>query len=173
MRRFFPILAALVCGVLANPAGAYVTYTFVGGRAIDGQSFIKTTADYLTGDASFRPSELDSCGAVFGDCRGVNLYELGSSVIIVFFEYDPEDEEVFDATYRFSGAQLDATGTWFSPGFPGGLFSISGAPGPLPEPPPIDPPGPPVPEPGTWALMLLGFGLAGTALRRRQRVRPA
>ena len=26
-----------------------------------------------------------------------------------------------------------------------------------------------VPEPGTWAMMLLGFGAAGTALRRRKR----
>jgi hypothetical protein len=28
---------------------------------------------------------------------------------------------------------------------------------------------PPVPEPATWAMMLTGFGLIGTALRRRQR----
>ena len=27
----------------------------------------------------------------------------------------------------------------------------------------------PVPEPGTWAMMLLGFGAAGYAMRRRQR----
>jgi PEP-CTERM motif-containing protein len=27
-----------------------------------------------------------------------------------------------------------------------------------------------VPEPGTWAMMLLGFGAAGSALRRRRRV---
>ena len=27
----------------------------------------------------------------------------------------------------------------------------------------------PVPEPATWALMIIGFGLAGAALRRRQR----
>ncbi len=27
-----------------------------------------------------------------------------------------------------------------------------------------------VPEPATWAMMIAGFGLAGSALRRRQRV---
>ena len=29
--------------------------------------------------------------------------------------------------------------------------------------------GPPVPEPATWAMMLLGFGAAGTAIRRSRR----
>ncbi|WP_294250447.1 PEPxxWA-CTERM sorting domain-containing protein [uncultured Sphingomonas sp.] len=29
-----------------------------------------------------------------------------------------------------------------------------------------------VPEPGQWALLITGFGLAGTALRRRSRIRP-
>jgi hypothetical protein len=28
---------------------------------------------------------------------------------------------------------------------------------------------PPVPEPGTWAMMLLGFGGIGMAMRRRRR----
>jgi len=28
-----------------------------------------------------------------------------------------------------------------------------------------------VPEPATWALMLAGFGLAGTAMRTRRRTR--
>lgn len=35
------------------------------------------------------------------------------------------------------------------------------------EPPP--PPPPAVPEPGTWATMLIGFGFTGWALRRRRR----
>lgn len=36
----------------------------------------------------------------------------------------------------------------------------------------ITPPGgtPPVPEPATWAMMLLGFGATGFAMRRRRRV---
>lgn len=39
------------------------------------------------------------------------------------------------------------------------------------EPPPTEPPPTPpvVPEPGTWATMLLGFGLTGWVLRRRRR----
>ena len=40
-------------------------------------------------------------------------------------------------------------------------------PPPPPSPPP--PPPPPIPEPGTWMMMTVGFGLVGTALRRRRR----
>jgi hypothetical protein len=32
---------------------------------------------------------------------------------------------------------------------------------------------PPVPEPETWALMVLGVGLVGTVARRRQRAATA
>lgn len=49
---------------------------------------------------------------------------------------------------------------------------------PPPEnPPPENPPPPPetptVPEPGTWATMLLGFGLTGVMIRRRRRTQSA
>jgi len=30
----------------------------------------------------------------------------------------------------------------------------------------------PVPEPATWAMMILGFGIAGYGLRRRKALRP-
>ncbi len=30
-----------------------------------------------------------------------------------------------------------------------------------------------MPEPGTWALMIVGFGLIGSTMRRRQKLRPA
>lgn len=50
---------------------------------------------------------------------------------------------------------------------PGG----GGGPNPPPpvEPPPPPPPPPAVPEPGTWATMLMGFGLIGWLMRRRRR----
>jgi len=52
-----------------------------------------------------------------------------------------------------------------------------GGGGDTPTPPvtpvtPVTPITPAVPEPDTWALMLLGFGATGIALRRRRVVRP-
>lgn len=52
-----------------------------------------------------------------------------------------------------------ATDMWAGPGETGNTGGV-GAPGGSPG----------VPEPATWALMLVGFGLAGTALRRRTAV---
>ena len=58
-------------------------------------------------------------------------------------------------------------------GFPGGGGGGGGGGGSITNPaPPITPPAPPVgvvPEPATWAMMILGFGLIGSALRRAGR----
>lgn len=40
-------------------------------------------------------------------------------------------------------------------------------------PPPVDTVAPAVPEPGTWLMMLLGFGMIGSAMRGRGRLRGA
>lgn len=45
-----------------------------------------------------------------------------------------------------------------------------GGPNPPPREEPPPPPPPAVPEPGTWATMLLGFGLSGWMIRRRRRM---
>lgn len=64
----------------------------------------------------------------------------------------------------------------FLPGVPGGGGVIGGTPTPPPDggeaitPTPgtdVAPPIPAVPEPATWAMMLIGFGLVGVLLRRR------
>ena len=80
-----------------------------------------------------------------------------------------------------------APGGGSSSGFPGGISTvvpsgpggIPGGPNPgTPTPggptdPNVEPPVAAVPEPGTWALMLIGFGLCGAALRRRRKSLPA
>ena len=45
------------------------------------------------------------------------------------------------------------------------------APQELPEVPPPPPPPPAVPEPTTWAMLLLGFGVIGAGLRRKRSLR--
>jgi hypothetical protein len=54
----------------------------------------------------------------------------------------------------------------------GGCCGGGGGGGDNPTPNPTDSP-PPVPEPGTWATMLLGFGMTGLLMRRRRRFSPA
>jgi hypothetical protein len=61
-------------------------------------------------------------------------------------------------------------GGFILPGI-GGIGGIGATPTPptTTPPPPVETPVPAVPEPGTWMLMLLGFGIAGTAARRGRR----
>lgn len=59
-----------------------------------------------------------------------------------------------------------------APAFPGGISTVVPPVTTVPENPTIPVPPPPpvtgaVPEPETWALMILGFALCGAALRRR------
>lgn len=56
-------------------------------------------------------------------------------------------------------------------GGPGGGGGPPGQPPPPNQPPPNQPPA--VPEPSSWAMMILGFGLTGFALRRRRSADPS
>jgi len=76
-----------------------------------------------------------------------------------------EDEEVFYVEYADLAALMNNTiqSQFFLPLNINEDFSMNGF-----EVEPASVPGGPIPEPATWASMILGFGLAGTALRRRR-----
>ena len=70
------------------------------------------------------------------------------------------------------GSVGGAPGGVGGPGTPGGIGVIlppatSTTPGAAP-PPDVDTPVAAVPEPATWAMMLIGFGLCAAAMRRRR-----
>jgi hypothetical protein len=67
-------------------------------------------------------------------------------------------------TYSLSDTDSGDNFLDFTRGVAGGLINVGS--GPV-----VTPPGG-VPEPGTWALMLLGFGAIGASLRRRRSARP-
>lgn len=80
----------------------------------------------------------------------------------------------------FVGGPGGVAGVIFPPftgiGIGGGGGGVIIGPGPeTPPETPITPPAapPPVPEPATWAMMILGFGLAGAGARAQRRRTPA
>jgi PEP-CTERM motif len=78
----------------------------------------------------------------------------GGQFILAFMGGDPGTVTLTNPTVRYQSTGLNGGG------------SAIGTPTSNPPPPP---PPPVVPEPATWAMMLLGFGAVGFALRRRRR----
>ncbi len=84
----------------------------------------------------------------------------------------PDDAGGFSVPPPGLGSPIGRTGPIFSApiiggiggGVIGGGGGGGGSSGPPPSPPPVTSP---VPEPSTWALLLLGFGLLGASMRRR------
>ena len=151
---------------IAAPAKAQVTYTFTAISAIPYQpfpdelpfyyvspplgSFSYTSPTFISSSLSVTPDELNSCSSSPDPC-GTQGFGTGGYDVISFDSF---------AAYYFAPDSFGADGTYNTVLYgtdQAGTLNVRGAPevGSIPEP-------------ATWAMMLLGFGAIGAAVRRRK-----
>ena len=198
MRNLILASVALAACVAASPAAAGNVKFTLTSSDFDG-ALTWMLPQSPTPDFSDRGS-FDLDGPFFGEAHafGVDGYaafggftfytednEGGFSTDGVAFLGDPETfafdpDAFFPFSFSLVGEQL-FTGTTAAPGFRFGTFALHNH---IDEPCGCDAKtfteqavgdytltiGAAVPEPASWALMIAGFGLAGTALRRRRAI---
>ena len=99
-------------------------------------------------------SDFGDFGSITGNGATSGTFDLsGSGFVLEYYAVKYGNEFTL---YEYLGT--DGTGSWVTNGKNGmSHIAFFGSPGTA------------VPEPATWAMMLLGFGAAGTALRRSRR----
>lgn len=178
--KFAVAAGAALLASLPMAAQAAVTYSFVADSSypfndvtITG-GFTLTVASPISGPTTFPLASLDSCSVSASDGSAIEC--IGQQ----FASYDGLYDQIGFGTdgsearytfYNFAVGAFSANGVYETITFGAnqhGFLTVSGigdtggggATGG-------------VPEPATWALMILGFGAAGAALRRRGLVQPA
>lgn len=142
---------------LANLLGWDITI----GDGVTSANFYSAPSDPLTN------SEVSMTATLFASASQLFLpYIEGSTNNEIGFRYPTSWQYYYSAgggsTFQFAFGQYIsfATGVAFAPASADILLGTAGSVGPGA-----------VPEPGTWAMMLLGFGLTGVAMRAARRKR--
>ena len=162
----------LLCGIALSSAFAAVpayaqavTFTLTGSRnatfTLDDSIPDSSTSSALVGNQIF----FNAVAGTFGGTAGIADISFGTNLIA--------DLNIQSASLGFT--QLSAAGDLFTgpasnPIFNTGTFSLSG--GFLAGPATLTitrAAVAAVPEPGTWAMMLIGFGAMGVSMQRRRR----
>lgn len=153
-------LALAAAAALPGQGQAAVTYRFEV-FDLDGAStghFQFTTPTFITGDVSVPIDQMDSCSAPAGlTCKTSGFYS-DSTPFIGGEGYDIVGRGLTWSTtyYYFADGALSQPGVYHAQVFlnDDAVLTVSGSA---------------IPEPTTWAMLILGFGVAGGALRYGRR----
>lgn len=117
--------------------------------------FLTVPRTYTIWDTSASLSQLDA-NRNPGDAGGIGLHlDLQSGTSYASYLFTPSTPDNTPLTFDFNSAGIAALN-----GSAGGNFAFGGSMN-------IPNIGPDVPEPDVWALLILGFGAVGGAMRRR------
>jgi hypothetical protein len=159
MRRPSILAATLALAVLSPaPAAASVFYTFTATTGSNVISWTTHTSNFVTSTTAISAADLDTC-AIFpsGTCLSVTLDPFNSTYDLVTTIWDDGSGTPPALGSYFPDGALGAPGVYF--GLNDELLSVSGTPD-----------APAVPEPASWALMILGFGAVGFAMRWKRKL---
>lgn len=152
----------------------------------------KAAAVVVNGQAYYFSFEPPSCSATFDSCafdftNGVDAGSAAAQLAALGLPCGGTKGCVFGIPYGlfpdapfFMASTVNVTVVQANPGDPPSLLTSTGsAPIPIPGGVPGQPPGiqfawvkfSAVPEPSTWAMMVVGFGLIGFSLRRSKKTR--
>lgn len=162
MRKLMMGLAVTAALAIAAPAEAAVDYAVSGAGSgtfsleLTGSTYTLTALDLTFGTASFDLS--NSVLEPFGPSWLLGGPNLGATGL----QGGTDDFQlIFDPALASQTVFLQYVNIGLLNSFPAGLATVTQVADAA------------VPEPGTWAMMLLGFGAAGVALRRSRRQVPA
>jgi hypothetical protein len=149
----------LACVAIASPASAEVTYSFTGnfqGSNFDppNASFSFSVPDFITSDQTFTAAQVNlACGDKFVTCTGVSFLtdsDPTHDVVTINFTTPNDSQSTF---YDFALNTFTTPGVALTDNPFGDDATLTTA----------------VPEPSTWAMMILGFfGIGFMAYRRKQ-----